>query len=90
MRFYVVGECPVCIGSGDLLALLSKKDGSFFCYCPACGLAWSDVPSEINEMHSIDDVAPHGAVAARLDDLKSLGINYLGVTEEYKNIDDIT
>jgi len=89
MRFYIIGECPACIGSGDLLALLSKKDNSLFYYCPACGLAWRDMPSQVDEMNSLDDFAPNGVIAAGKDDLVSRGINDFDVTELYKDINDI-
>lgn len=89
MRFYIIGECPACVGSGDLLALLSKKDESLFCYCPACGLAWNEIPSQVDEMNSLDDLAPDGVIPAGKDDLISRGINNFDVTEVYKDIDDI-
>jgi len=89
MIFYILGECPACVGSGDLLALVSNKNDDIFCYCPACGLAWDEVPKEVNEMNGMDFYAPDGARPAKLKDIQDHDISSYSETDVYENFDEI-
>ena len=89
MIFYIVGECPICIGSGDLLALQSKADGELLFYCPSCETAWDKVPEELNEIKSLEDLSPEGVICPSSEKLRSHGMLQFEETDLYTSFDDI-
>jgi len=89
--FYIVGECPICIGSGDLIALESKFDKSLLRYCPACGCAWLGLEENIDneELHSLDEIAPDGVERVSWNRLLLEEFNKFSITNVYDGIEDL-
>lgn len=74
MEFWSVGACPVCASAGDLLALKPIQSNFVFFYCPSCGVAWDEISSVVDNVHSFADFAPCGATRANKADLEREGI----------------
>ena len=90
MDFYIVGECPICFEAGDLLALLDRSDKGLLFYCPACGSTWDKLPDGVDEINSLEELAPDGVVCPSREELQSHGVLQFEVTDVYESLDDIT
>ena len=89
MDLYIVGDCPICPGSGDLIALMGKVDNKLLFYCPACETAWDKIPEKADEIKSLEDFAPEGVVCPSSNDIKAQGILQFEITTVYDSLDDI-
>ena len=71
---YSTGDCPVCADSGAVLIFCSKASSELVFYCPLCGVAWSSPPIDrrLDEIHSLEQVAPSGISLPSEDDLVDL------------------
>ncbi len=68
-----LGNCPVCLDSGDLLCLVVRGPDFLVLHCPHCGLTFDEDPSV--RLHEVDlpATAPHGLRIARADEVRARG-----------------
>ena len=80
----VVGECPVAPGFGGVVVLTNVATGKVFFFAPCCGVAWRTVPPShrIDEINSIDDIAPGAVALVSRADLAVLAPGLVVVREE--------
>jgi len=86
MKVFKVGECPVCPGYGEVIAIRKLKTNDLFFRCIACDCTWEKyAPLFIFEdslrFDDVPDIAGYGASSPSSKDLKKIGIN------EYDEID---
>ncbi len=76
-EIYSAGECPVCPGFGALLFVKDAFGGRVFVFCPACGVAWREVPPafELNEVLTPADLAPTGLQIATRREIDAAGMS---------------
>jgi len=80
----VVAECPVAPGFGGVVALTSVATGALVFFAPCCGVAWTTLPraDRIDEINSIDDIAPGGVSVLNRAELAALAPGLAVVREE--------
>jgi hypothetical protein len=80
----IVGECPVAPGFGGVVALTSVANGKVFFFAPCCGVAWPTLPrsDRIDEINSIDDIAPGAVALVNRADLATLAPGLVVLREE--------
>lgn len=67
------GECPVCLGAGDLVFVIAAQSGRVFVYCDPCGTAWDHVPTQVDSISSPETLAPEGHRLATRADVVAAG-----------------
>ena len=90
---YSIGACPVCPGFGEVVVLTSKLDSTVVYYCPACGTAWKQAPApdRLDEVSSLNDLAPGGVRLATKDEIDRLGLGVIATEpDSYSTLDEIT
>lgn len=88
MILNIVGGCPICPGSGELIALQDKITKNLFFYCPSCESAWDHIPREVDEVNTLSSFAPSGFLAAPGDKLLSVGLNNFETTDMYEIVNN--
>jgi hypothetical protein len=82
-RVFSVGDCPVDPGFGVVLVLAMQTTGDFVFFCPACGCAWREPPQgRLDEINSLDEVAPDGVRLATDAELAGLAGKLLEADDE--------
>lgn len=69
---YSAGDCPVCADSGALLLLKAIGTDQLLIFCPMCGIAWRKppVPYHLDEILTVDTLAPEGVVLPTAEDIR--------------------
>ena len=88
-KFYTVGDCPVCIGSSELIALKGRNHQKLLFYCPACETAWEHIPTAVDEVYSLAELSPDGLIAPSCEELEVHGVENFQETHLYHELDDI-
>ena len=87
--FFIVGECILCSGSGDIIALKRKLNGLLVFHCPACGCTWEKLPVGPHPGYVVEDVAPDGVTIPTLEDLDNAKIVVIDKTDYYDGLDGL-
>ena len=74
MKVCIVGDCPVCVGASELIALKDKENLNLLFYCHGCGVAWDKVPNQVDTVYSVEIFAPNGPILVLKEDLIAAGI----------------
>ncbi len=74
---------------GWLIVLKGKMNNKLLFHCPACGVAWDKVPTEVDEIKALEDFSPEGVIAPSKEDLISQGIVEFEVTDEFESLEDL-
>lgn len=87
-EIYSVGECPVCPGAGNVLALLATDLSRIF-YCSSCGTAWHQVPDpmRVDGVQRLADLAPNGVRALTREEVTASGLKIVEVLQT-SEVDD--
>ena len=82
-EIYSVGDCPVCPGAGNVLALRRRDSGAPVFYCPSCGTAWHHVPdpARVDSVARLVDLAPNGVKAQTRGEVVDAGLSINEVLE---------
>ncbi len=74
-QLLVVGDCPVCGDTSEVVFLVGLKNRRVFVYCPLCGAAWADPVGYIKgaAWYRPDVLAEGQARAATSEDVSSKG-----------------
>ena len=91
MMLYIVGSCPICIGSGDMVVLLEKNKKNPIFYCTACCTAWKKIPmsNQVDAIKKLSEVAPNGVVSPLESDLVFNNIKWRSTTDAYSSLSEI-
>jgi hypothetical protein len=81
---YVVAECPACPGVGGVVVLKSEVSGALVFFAPCCGTAWPEPPFDgrLDEIHSIEEIAPGRVEVATPADLRANNLELLVIRTE--------
>lgn len=69
---YELGSCPV--GCGTLVVLTDKVAHRPIFHCPGCSCAWTEIPSVLESIDTVRDLAPEGVTVATSDDVQAFGL----------------
>lgn len=73
-----IADCPVCADSGALIALKPRRPGAgLVFFCPLCGCAFREPtpPRTLDQILSVEQVAPEGVVLPSDDEVVSSGLD---------------
>jgi len=81
---YSAGECPTCPGFGAVLFVKDFLSGRIFFLCPACGVAWSNLPDPeaLDSVDGPDAFAPTGVALPTREEIDRAGVAGL-IREEH-------
>jgi hypothetical protein len=71
----ILGDCPVCGDTAQVVFLTGLGNARVFAYCPLCGIAWTDPERYFPDgaWHRPEEVSGGQARAATPDEIKAHG-----------------